>query len=215
MFFKTHKTGKMRFDLAVIASWIEPGTRVLGLGCGEGDLLDHLKKQKQVVETGIEIVESRVLCCIEKGLSVLQGDINEEIRDYPDDAFDYVILSQTLQQVYAPAELIPEMLRVGRKAIVSFPNFGHWQLRAQLLFGGQAPVTRSMPYEWFETPNIRALSILDFKRFARTMGVSVTREVAVSSSIGNGSGRIIRWLPNLRATYGIFELGKATADRPA
>ncbi len=201
----------MRFDLAIIASWIEPGTRVLGLGCGEGDLLVDLKQRKNVIETGIEIVEARVLSCIEKGLSVLQGDINEEMRDYPDGAFDYVILSQTLQQVYAPAELIPEMLRVGKKAIVSFPNFAHWQLRLQLLFGGRAPVIRSTPYEWFETPDIRVLSILDFKHFARTMGVVITREAAVSANIINASGRIVRWRPNLMATYGIFELEKIPA----
>ncbi len=114
---------------------------MLELGCGEGDLLLYLKKHKQVRETGIEIVEYRVASCIAKGLSVMQGDINEEIDDYRGPTFDYVILSQTLQQVYAPMELIRSMLRVGKKAIVSFPNFGHWHVRLQLLLTGRAPIT--------------------------------------------------------------------------
>ncbi|MFP4445353.1 MAG: methionine biosynthesis protein MetW [Desulfosudaceae bacterium] len=202
----------MRFDHQVIASWIAPGSRVLALGCGEGDLLRLLKQEKQVAETGIEIVESRVLACIEKGLSVLQGDINEELRDYPDGAMDYVILSQTLQEVLDPAGLIAEMLRVGQKAIVSFPNFGHWRLRGQLLFRGQAPVSRDLPYEWYETPNIRVLSIRDFKRFVRKMGMRVEREAAIASAISvvpsRRRGQVVRLLPNLLATYGIFELSR-------
>jgi methionine biosynthesis protein MetW len=115
----------MRYDLQIIASWIEPGARVLDLGCGEGDLLYYLEKNKQVAGTGIERVESRVAHAIEKGLSVLHGDINAEILDYADNSFDYVILSQTLQQVYEPAALLQELLRVGSRGIVSFPNFNH------------------------------------------------------------------------------------------
>lgn len=199
---------KKRFDLAIIASWIRPGSRVLGLGCGDGALLNYLKTRKQVVETGIEIVESRVAACIARGLSVLQGDINEEIRDYPDNSFEYVILSQTLQEVYAPSELIAEMLRVGRKAIVSFPNFGHWKLRSQLLFYGRAPVSRELPYEWYETPNIRVLSIRDFRRFAAAMELKIVREAAIAPDLLTGGGRVIHRLPNLLAAYGIFELEK-------
>ncbi len=199
-------TDKMRFDHKIIASWIAPGSRVLALGCGEGELLRVLKQEKQVSETGIEIVEARVVTCIEKGLSVLQGDINEELRDYPDGAMDYVILSQTLQEVLDPAGLISEMLRVGKKAVVSFPNFGHWHLRTQLLFRGRAPISRDLPYEWYETPNIRVLSIRDFKRFIRKMGMRVVREAAISSEITGSRGQTVRLLPNLLATYGIFEL---------
>ena len=142
---------EMRFDLKIIASWIEPGSRILGLGCGEGELLHYLKTRKRVRETGIEIVEARVAQCIEKGLCVLQGDINREVEDYPDNAFDYVILSQTLQQVYDPTRLIRAMLRVGKKAVVSFPNFGHWRIRTQLMFSGRAPITEQLPYQWFDT----------------------------------------------------------------
>ena len=123
----------MRFDLHQIASWIEPASKVLDLGCGEGSLLDYLIQNKNVRGSGIEQNESRVAKCIEKGLSVIQGDINQEVRDYPDDSFDYVILSQTLQQVYAPDDLIRSMLRIGKMGVVSFPNFSHWRVRLHLL----------------------------------------------------------------------------------
>lgn len=202
---------KMRFDLSIIASWIEPGSRILGLGCGEGELLHFLKTRKQVRETGIEIVESRVAECIEKGLCVLQGDINREVEDYPDNAFDYVILSQTLQQVYDPQQLISSMLRVGKKAVVSFPNFGHWRIRTQLLFSGRSPITEQLPYQWYDSPNIRVLSIRDFRIFARAMGMRIVREVATSPGRTADTGTIVRLAPNLMATYGIFLLEK---DRP-
>ena len=126
----------MRYDLQIIASWIEAGSRVIDLGCGEGNLLKHLITHKQVSGTGIERDEAKVADCIAKGLSVLQGDINEEVLDYPDNSFDYVILSQTLQQVYEPDTLIRYMLRIGKRGIVSFPNFSHWGPRLQLLLSG-------------------------------------------------------------------------------
>lgn len=198
----------MRFDLQIIASWIKQGSGVLGLGCGEGELLLFLKQNKQVKETGIEIVESRVSKCIGKGLTVLQGDINEEILDYPDNAFDYVILSQTLQQVYEPSSLIRGMLRIGRKAIVSFPNFGHWRIRTQLLLTGKAPVTRELPYEWYDTPNIRVLSIQDFRNFIKEMDFHIEKAVSISPAKNREKGKIITFMPNLLATYGIFQFGK-------
>ncbi len=198
----------LRFDLQMIASWIRSGSRVIGLGCGEGELLAHLKVQKQVRETGIEIVEQRVVRCIEKGLSVIQGDINEEVHDYPDDTFDYVILSQTLQQVYDPLALIRSMLRIGKKAIVSFPNFGHWHVRMQILFTGHAPVTPQLPYTWYATPNIRVLSIKDFRAFADEVGFKIQKEVAINTDKQDKSGRIVSVLPNLRATYGIFLISR-------
>ncbi len=197
----------IRFDLKLISSWIEPGASVLGLGCGNGDLLAHLKKTKQVRAAGIEIKESRVASCIERGLSVLQGDINEEIRDYPDNAFDYAILSQTLQQVYEPDDLIRSMLRVAKKGIVSFPNFSHWRIRMQLLGTGYVPKTSQLPYEWYNTPNIRVLSLLDFKRFARQVGFCIVQEVAFNTSENHTRGKLVNFMPNLFATYGIFMIG--------
>jgi methionine biosynthesis protein MetW len=196
----------LRYDLKLIASWINPGAKILGLGCGEGDLLDWLKREKQVVERGIEIKESRVVTCIEKGLSVLQGDINEEIQDYPDLAFDYAICSQTLQQVYEPATLIRSMLRVAKMGVVSFPNFGHMKIRMKLFTSGCAPVTKELPYSWHDTPNIRVLSLDDFQHFADQTGFKILKKAAINTQ--GYQGKIVRIFPNLLASYGIFLIGK-------
>ncbi|MBC8431362.1 MAG: methionine biosynthesis protein MetW [Desulfobacterales bacterium] len=198
----------MRYDLKIIASWIEPGSKVLDLGCGEGDLLHFLKQKKQVAGTGIERRESRVARCIEKGLSALQGDINAEVLDYPDNSFDYVILSQTLQQVYEPAGLIRSLLRIGKKGIVSFPNFSYWTIRLQLLLSGYAPITRQLPYEWYDTPNIRVITIKDFRKFAREVDFKIIKEVAINTRNNGKIGKTIKFMPNLCATYGIFLIGK-------
>lgn len=198
----------LRFDLQIVASWIDPGSRVLGLGCGEGDLLYYLKNRKRASCTGIEIDESRVARCIERGLTVLRGDINEEVTDYGDGAFDYVILSQTLQQIYEPARLIRSMLRIGGKVIVSFPNFSHWGVRLRLLLTGHAPVTRQLPYEWHNTPNIRVITIKDFRKFARETGFKILEEVAIDTHNQDRSGRVVRSLSEWRAAYGIFLIGK-------
>jgi methionine biosynthesis protein MetW len=198
----------MRYDLTLIESWIEYGSKVIGLGCGEGDLLYSLKTRKNVKERGIEQSEAGVSACIEKGLSVIQGDINTELDDYPDDCFDYVILSQTLQQVYQPAELIRSMLRIGRRAVVSFPNFGYWRIRMQLLMSGYVPVTEQLPYHWYNTPNIRVLTLKDFHRFSKEAGFRILRAVSINTQNQDMSGRIIRYFPNLRATYGLFLVGK-------
>jgi methionine biosynthesis protein MetW len=198
----------IRYDLQIIASWIKPGSSVLGLGCGEGELLYYLKKNKQVSETGIEILETRVAECIEKGLSVIQGDISEEVNDYADNAFDYVILSQTLQQVYEPMELIRSMLRIGKKGILSFPNFGHWPVRLQLLYKGCAPITPQLPYEWYDTPNIRVLSLQDFDQFAKKVGFKILKKAAINTDQENRNGKYITLFPNLFATYGIFMIGR-------
>ena len=204
------QNNRMRFDLQIIASWIEPGTRVIDLGCGEGELLKYLINHKNVTGSGIEHNESRVTLCIEKGLSVLQGDINEEVLDYPDNAFDYVILSQTLQQVYEPDTMIRSMLRIAKKGIVSFPNFSHWRCRLQLLSSGYAPVTRQLPYEWYNTPNIRVITIKDFRKFIHEVGFNILKEVAINTQSENRYGKAIKFLRNLRATYGIFLIGNGT-----
>ena len=202
-----YQNRRLRFDLQVIASWIERGSRVLDLGCGEGELLHHLIEERGIVGTGIELNESKVARCIEKGLSVLQGDINAEIFDYPDNIFDYVILSQTLQQVYEPSKLIKEMLKVGKSGIVSFPNFSQWVCRVQHMFTGRAPVTRQLPYTWYDTPNIRVMSIRDFRGFVKNAGLMIEKEAAINTHSQDRRGRIIRVLPNLRATYGIYMIG--------
>ncbi len=201
---------KMRYDLQIIASWIEPGARVLDLGCGAGDLLKYLINHKSVNGSGIEHDESKVAECISKGLSVLQGDINEEVLDYSDNTYDYVILSQTLQQVYEPDTLIRSMMRVAKKGIVSFPNFSHWRCRLQLMATGYAPVTRQLPYEWYNTPNIRVITIKDFRKFTQGVGFRILKEVAINTQSKNRYGRMIKFLPNLRATYGIYLIGNGT-----
>ena len=202
-----HPGKMMRYDLHLIAAWINQGAKVLDLGCGEGSLLEYLIQKKQVIGSGIERNESRVAKCIEKGLMVLQGDINEEIEDYPDNSFDYVILSQTLQQVYAPDRLIRSMLRIGRKGIVSFPNFSHWRVRLQLFSSGYAPVTKQLPYQWYDTPNIRVITLKDFRKFTREIGCRILKEVAINTQARDRHGNIIKMFPNLRATYGIFLIG--------
>lgn len=199
----------LRFDLKIIASWIEENASVLDLGCGEGDLLVFLKKHKRIRGTGIDQKEENVFKCFEKGLSVIQGDINKEVKDYPPLSFDYVILSQTLQQVYAPSDLIRSLLEIGKKVIVSFPNFSHWKIRMQLLLTGYAPVTRQLPYKWYNTPNIRIITINDFKKYARQIGFTIIKEAAIKRNPHlKHEGKLIRWCPNLFATYGIFMISR-------
>lgn len=193
-----------RHDFRIIESWIRPGTRVLGLGCGDGELLYSLKKNRQIVETGIDIDAATVAGCIEKGLSVIQGDINTELFDYPDAFFDTVILSQTIQQIYEPVKLLREIMRIGKTAIVSFPNFSYWKVRLQFLFKGAAPMTKQLPYTWYDTPNIRVLSINDFRSLARKAGFKIIKEAAMHNPRGKSRGGPIRFLPNARATYGIY-----------
>ncbi len=200
------KSESMRFDLQVIASWIRPGSRVLDLGCGNGDLLLHLQTSKEVQGTGIELDETRAAFCIERGLSVLQGDFRQEVADYPDRYFDVVVLSQTLQQVMHPRELLQELLRIGNRVIVSFPNFGHWRCRLYLLLTGRAPVTEQLPHEWYDTPNIRVITIRDFKRFLRKASIGLERELAINTHHHDRRGHVVTRMTNLRATYGIMML---------
>lgn len=202
------ETDKMRYDLQIIASWIEPDTTVLDLGCGNGDLLAWLSVNKGIRGTGIECDKEKVAQCIAKGLTVLQGDFNEEVDDYPDKAFDYVVLSQTLQQVYEPARLLYSLARVGRRVVVSFPNFSHFSIRLQLLFKGLAPKNEQLPYSWYDTPNIRVITLNDFRKFARDVGYRIDKEVAINTHNHDFTGNIVTNLTNLRATYGIFIIEK-------
>jgi len=198
----------IRYDLDLVASWIDPGSKVLDLGCGQGELLEYLHASKGVRGFGVECDEEKAAAGISRGVSILQGDLAREVQDYADKAFDFVVLSQTLQQVADPLDLIRQMLRVGRRAVVSFPNFGHWRNRCQLFFQGRAPVTPELPYDWFDTPNIRVITLRDFTRFCNRYGVSVLQAVAVKTDPASRTGLVLRCLPNLRATYGIFLLGR-------
>ncbi len=190
----------------LIASLIEDGTRVMDLGCGEGDLLLSLKVSKGVRAEGIELSEACIQACVAKGLfNVQHGDLDVGLADYPDQSVDYVILSNTLQVLHRPMLLIREMARVGKKCIVSFPNFAHWQARLQLGLTGRMPKTDQLPYEWYETLNIHLTTILDFREFCRKAELRVLQEIPLRTS-ALGQYKVVKFLPNLRADAAIFVL---------
>lgn len=170
----------IRVDLQLIADMIEPNCRLLDIGCGDGELLDYLLHEKQVDGRGVEISTEGVNACVSAGLSVIQGDADTDLKDYPDRAFDYVVLSQTLQATMAPREVLENLVRIGKHAIVSFPNFAYWRVRAQLIFAGQMPRTNSMPYHWYDTPNIHFCTIKDFMGLCKEIDVTVERSVALN-----------------------------------
>lgn len=187
-----------RRDFAIIGELIEPRTRVLDLGCGEGELLAWLKENKQVDGRGVELEGARVQKAIARGASVYQGDLESAVEDYPDQAFDYVILSQTLQETRYPLRVLRGMLRVGRRAVVAFPNFGHYSVRLAWLLTGRAPRTNLFPYEWYDSPNIHFLSVLDFEALAQKQGWKIERRICVAGE------RQLKWLPNLMAEIAVF-----------
>ena len=163
-------SGAARVDLLVVAQMVEPGARVLDVGCGDGELLKILTETKNVDGRGIEISRAGVNLCVAKGLAVIQGDADTDLADYPDDAFDYVILSQTLQATWQPRVVLEHMLRIGSRAIVSFPNFGHWKIRLMLLMFGRMPRTDNLPDTWYDTQNIHFCTIRDFRELCDEVG---------------------------------------------
>src|SRR5512143_1231029 len=167
----------LRADLGVIAELIQPGEKVLDLGCGDGSLLRHLIETKRIVGRGVEIAESKVLACVRNGVAVRQGDLHEELRDYPECSFDTVILSYGLPYLNDPVFIVSSMLRVGRRAIVSFPNWGHWRCRLRLLLTGHMPGAPSDPEPWDASPRARPLTIGDFTAFCEQHRISITRQV--------------------------------------
>ena len=174
---------RIRVDLQQVADLVPAGSRVLDVGCGDGTLLAYLGAFKQVDGRGLELSMARVRAAVSQGLSVIQGNLEADLKDYPAGAFDYVILSQTLQATHKPRAVLEDMLRVGRRAIVSFPNFGHWRVRLSIMFGGRMPVTTTLAETWFDTPNIHFCTILDFIDLCKTMGVKIEQGFALD---GNG-----------------------------
>ena len=196
------KSNGIRIDHQIISRIIEPGSRVLDLGCGNGDLLYLLAKEKEAKVQGIEANEAAISECVKKGLSVYHGDLESGLTEYPDRSFDYVILNQSMQEVKRVDWLIQEALRVGKRTIVGFPNFAYIQARLMLFFKGKAPITPSLPYCWYDTPNVRFLSITDFRDFCREKGL------IIQGSYYLGERRRISLLPNLFALNSIFVVEK-------
>jgi methionine biosynthesis protein MetW len=192
----------VRPDHRIIAELVVTGSSVLDLGCGSGDLLYMLIKDRGARGQGIEIDEHAIYTCVERGLNVFHGDIDSGLSEYPDRSFDYVILNQSLQQVRHVEPVLADSLRVGKKVIVGFPNFAHYSARLQMFFKGRAPVTGSLPYQWYETPNLHFLSISDFFVFCRDKGITIER----CEYIGD-RGRL-SWFPNIFAQTGIFVIRK-------
>jgi len=181
----------IRVDLQLIADLIEPGTRVLDVGGGNGTLLEYLWREKQVDGRGIEISTEGVQACVSTGLSVVQGDVETDLKDYPDGAFDYVILSQTLQAMMSPKAMLEQMTRIGKHVIVALPNFAYWRLRLFIMFKGRMPVSENLPYEWYDTPNIHFCTMRDCVKLADDMGLTIERSLflddeGTSRTIGKG-----------------------------
>ncbi|MBF0521900.1 MAG: methionine biosynthesis protein MetW [Candidatus Omnitrophica bacterium] len=192
----------MRLAYKIILDFIEPNARVLDLGCGDGSLLSMLIKERHCTGTGVEIDEDAIYKCVENGISVSHGDIDTELLDYTDKRFDYVILNESLQEVLHPKKVILEALRVGKKVIVGIPNFCHWDARAQIFFEGRVPVTKELPHEWFDTPNLRFLSLKDFRHFCRKNDIKILAEKTIAGD------KIISLEPNLFAKIGLYLLEK-------
>ena len=173
--------GGARVDLLFVADMVQRGAKVLDVGCGDGELLRLLADTRGVDGRGIELSREGVNECVAKGLAVVQGDADTDLVDYPDDGFDYVILSQTLQATRHPRQVLEHMLRIGRRAIISFPNFGHFGIRLQILFGGHMPTTDNLPYTWYDTPNIHFCTIKDFRGLCRVVGARMERAIALNA----------------------------------
>ena len=200
-------------DYSLIGDSIEPGSRVLDLGCGDGELLFSLKTLKNIWGRGVDIDENNVIHCIEKGLSVCQRNIDEGLQDYKDQSFDYVVLNQTIQVVHKPHIVLDEMLRVGRKVIVGFPNFGYIQLPLYLFFRGRMPKSKQLPYEWYNTPNIHLLTIKDFREFCKNRSITIVDEIFIRNDKVLPRTLAIRLFENIFIEAAIFIISRESSQK--
>jgi methionine biosynthesis protein MetW len=201
-----------RVDHLLIAEMVKRGARVLDVGCGDGALLQLLAATKGVDGRGIEIERDRVNACVARGLSVIQGNADYDLDDYPDDAFDYAILSLTIQATLYPKSVLENLLRIGRRAIVSFPNFGHWRVRAQLLFRGRMPQTENLPESWYESPNAHLCTLMDFAELCEKVNARVERSAAFNSWGRQLSPRVPLGIQNLFGEKAVFLLKRRSSD---
>ncbi|NKB34526.1 MAG: methionine biosynthesis protein MetW [Pseudomonadales bacterium] len=194
----------MRPDLDIIQQWIEPNSRVLDLGCGDGDLLHYLKTTKQVKEIGLEIDEQNIQRCIENGVNVIEQNLDKGLSNFQSNSFETVLLAQTLQALSNPDKLIDEMLRIGKKGIVTFPNFGNWKSRLYLATKGRMPVSKFMPHQWYDTPNIHFCTVKDFDALCSNKGIKVLTRTVVDSQ-HQGSWAVKSW-PNFLGEIAIYHI---------
>jgi methionine biosynthesis protein MetW len=191
-----------RADFAAISNWIAPNSQVLDLGCGDGSFLEFLQKQKPVHAYGVEIDDARVLACVQKGLNVIQQDLEGGLALFEDNSFDTVVLSQTVQTIHQTEKILREVVRVGKESIVSFPNFGHWSHRLAVSLG-RMPVSKSLPYQWYNTPNVRVLTVADFEKLASGLGLQVIDQYILHD------GRQVTLMPNLFGSLALFRVRRA------
>lgn len=199
----------LRPDLAAIAEMIPEGARVLDVGCGDGALLEHLKTTKNVDGRGLELSQQNVNACVARGLSVIQGDADTDLGEYPSQVFDIVILSQTIQATRNPKQVLGELLRIARRTAVSLPNFGHWRVRLALLARGRMPLTKTLDYEWYDTPNIHLCTIADFVALVDTCGAEIERALALTPAGSTRAMQTRSWGPNFLAEGAIFLLRRS------
>ena len=194
----------MKKEFKVIADLLPNNTRVLDVGCGDGSLMNLLVKEKNIEVRGLELEKQNVQECIYKGLPVIQGNAETELGQFPDKAFDFVVLSQTLQAFYQPENVLNELLRIGKKVIISIPNFGYWQIRASLLFFGKMPVTKSLPDSWYDTPNLHMCSIKDFYQFCDKKKIKMDKIIGINNEKISSINRVNLEMKNLLSEVGIF-----------